>query len=326
MLTPVDIHNKEFGRSFRGYNEDEIDDFLDQVVNDYEKLYRENGQLKDDLERKEKDLTQYHQLEKNLQDTLLVAQRTAEEVTRAAKSQAEEMRANAQQACANMRAQAEMDAQKRIEEASHQVREIVAEYDRLVREKRQFITKIRSLMQVTAVLNTPAEPKTLFYRDQNVAVIYLPRDLEKNRYSADAGSIGVFYDNTNTAQTADIKAALNELIAIDNQQAAGNQSQSGISLHERNLFNPAASTSNGETQGFLFFFSSMRVWERGAAVTLACGTGSCATLTAAVLNGLTDRKAEIELDGGKLIVEWAENGRLYMTGPAEQVFAGSFEY
>ena len=147
MLTPVDIHNKEFGRSFRGYNEDEIDDFLDQVVNDYEKLYRENGQLKDDLERKEKDLTQYHQLEKNLQDTLLVAQRTAEEVTRAAKSQAEEMRANAQQACANMRAQAEMDAQKRIEEASHQVREIVAENDRLVREKRQFITKIRSLMK-----------------------------------------------------------------------------------------------------------------------------------------------------------------------------------
>ena len=70
----------------------------------------------------------------------------------------------------------------------------------------------------------------------------------------------------------------------------------------------------------------MRVWERGAAVTLACGTGSCATLTAAVLNGLTDRKAEIELDGGKLIVEWAENGRLYMTGPAEQVFTGSFEY
>ena len=68
----------------------------------------------------------------------------------------------------------------------------------------------------------------------------------------------------------------------------------------------------------------MRVWERGAAVTLACGTGSCAALTAAVLNGLAARKAEIELDGGKLIVEWAENGRLYMTGPAEKVFAGCF--
>ena len=157
MLTPVDIHNKEFGRSFRGYNEDEIDDFLDQVVNDYEKLYRENGQLKDELALKEKDLAQYHQLEKNLQDTLLVAQRTAEEVTRAAKTQAEELRANARQACDNMRAQAEMDAQKRTDEASHQVREIVAEYDRLVREKRQFITKVRSLMQSELALLTEEE-------------------------------------------------------------------------------------------------------------------------------------------------------------------------
>lgn len=66
----------------------------------------------------------------------------------------------------------------------------------------------------------------------------------------------------------------------------------------------------------------MRVWERGAAVTLACGTGSCATLTAAVLNGLTDRKAEIQLDGGQLLVEWGEDNHLYMTGPAEKVWTG----
>ena len=69
----------------------------------------------------------------------------------------------------------------------------------------------------------------------------------------------------------------------------------------------------------------MRVWERGAAVTMACGTGSCATLTAAVLNGYAERKAEIQLDGGKLQVEWAENNHLYMTGPAEQVFTGVWQ-
>jgi diaminopimelate epimerase len=69
----------------------------------------------------------------------------------------------------------------------------------------------------------------------------------------------------------------------------------------------------------------MRVWERGAAITLACGTGSCATLVAAVLNDKADKKAEIELDGGKLFVEWAANGKIYMTGPAEQVFSGNFE-
>lgn len=66
----------------------------------------------------------------------------------------------------------------------------------------------------------------------------------------------------------------------------------------------------------------MRVWERGAAITLACGTGSCATVVAGVLNGKTDRKVEVELDGGKLIVEWAENNHVFMTGPAEQVFTG----
>ena len=98
-------------------------------------------------------------------------------------------------------------------------------------------------MQVNAVINTPVEPKTLFYRDQSVAVIYLPQGLEKDRYGT-SGSIGVFYDNTNTAQTADIKVALNELLAIDNQMASGATEESGISLRERNLFNPAASTSN----------------------------------------------------------------------------------
>lgn len=66
----------------------------------------------------------------------------------------------------------------------------------------------------------------------------------------------------------------------------------------------------------------MRVWERGAAITLACGTGSCATVVAGVLNDKTDRKVEVQLDGGTLVVEWAENNHVFMTGPAELVFTG----
>ena len=69
----------------------------------------------------------------------------------------------------------------------------------------------------------------------------------------------------------------------------------------------------------------MRVWERGAAVTMACGTGACATLTACVLNDRTERKAEIELDGGKLFIEWSEkDNHIYMTGPAEEVYKGTY--
>lgn len=70
----------------------------------------------------------------------------------------------------------------------------------------------------------------------------------------------------------------------------------------------------------------MRVWERGAGITLACGTGACATLVAAVLNNLTERKATIHLLGGDLLIEWnEENNHVYMTGPAEYVFDGKIE-
>jgi len=68
----------------------------------------------------------------------------------------------------------------------------------------------------------------------------------------------------------------------------------------------------------------MRVWERGAGITLACGTGACATLVAAVLNNKTDRKAEVHLPGGNLFVEWGENEHLYISGPATEVFRGEF--
>lgn len=66
----------------------------------------------------------------------------------------------------------------------------------------------------------------------------------------------------------------------------------------------------------------MRVWERGAAVTLACGTGSCATVVAGILNDKLEREAEVELDGGKLLIHWADNNHVFMTGPAELVFSG----
>jgi len=70
----------------------------------------------------------------------------------------------------------------------------------------------------------------------------------------------------------------------------------------------------------------MRVWERGAGPTLACGTGACATLVSSVLNGLTDREATISLAGGDLRIKWDETSeRIYMTGPAAAVYTGSVE-
>lgn len=67
----------------------------------------------------------------------------------------------------------------------------------------------------------------------------------------------------------------------------------------------------------------MRVWERGSGETLACGTGACASVVAAVLNGLTDRKVKVRLLGGDLQVEWKADGNVIMTGNAVRVFDGT---
>jgi diaminopimelate epimerase len=72
-------------------------------------------------------------------------------------------------------------------------------------------------------------------------------------------------------------------------------------------------------------YVKMRVWERGAGITLACGTGACASLVAGVLTGKCDRIATVELPGGPLEIEWSISDlRMYMTGPAERVFTGKF--
>ena len=72
-------------------------------------------------------------------------------------------------------------------------------------------------------------------------------------------------------------------------------------------------------------YIKMRVWERGAGITLACGTGACASVVAGVLNGKCDRTCTVELPGGCLEIEWSEaDNRVYMTGPAEPVFTGYY--
>lgn len=72
---------------------------------------------------------------------------------------------------------------------------------------------------------------------------------------------------------------------------------------------------------------AMQVWERGAGVTLACGTGASAAVVASVLNGKTDRKVTVHLLGGDLNIEWNEkDNHVYMTGPAEEVYEGEYNY
>lgn len=70
---------------------------------------------------------------------------------------------------------------------------------------------------------------------------------------------------------------------------------------------------------------TLRVWERGAGLTRACGTGACATAIGAMKRGLVDRRVTVTLPGGPLVIEWREDNEIVMTGPATEAFRGSFD-
>jgi cell division initiation protein len=96
MLTPLDIENQRFSKSLKGYNLDEVDDFLDQLTIDYEKLYKENNELRNKAELLEKDLEHYKSVEQTLQNTLIMAQQTADDIKTNAQSRADQIIRDAQ--------------------------------------------------------------------------------------------------------------------------------------------------------------------------------------------------------------------------------------
>ena len=92
MLTPLDIENKKFSKQMmNGYSVEEVDDFLDDLTVDYEKAYKQSSELKTRVEELEKSLLHYKTIEDTLQNTLMMAQSTAEEVKEVARQQAEQI-------------------------------------------------------------------------------------------------------------------------------------------------------------------------------------------------------------------------------------------
>ena len=90
MLTPLEVENKKFSKQMmNGYSVDEVDEFLDKLTVDYEKLYKANAELKDKIEELESSISHYKTIEDTLQNTLLMAQGTAEEIKKMAHQQAD---------------------------------------------------------------------------------------------------------------------------------------------------------------------------------------------------------------------------------------------
>ena len=156
MLTPMDIHNKEFGKSIRGFDCDEVNEFLNEVVQAYEILYRENREMTDKVEQMEKRLNQYESTEETMRNTLL-AQETGENVKEAARKEADLILQNAEQ-------------QRKVilEDANRALREAEARYATIANEMAVFRAKVESILTAQLQLldgislqdTTPAEVPT----------------------------------------------------------------------------------------------------------------------------------------------------------------------
>ena len=135
MLTPLDIHNKEFKHSLRGYDEAEVDQFLDDVVQDYETIYRELKSLKERIQSYEEQITNYQSLEESLKKTLMMAQEAAER-----------LRSSALQESEVIVQEAELKATKIVDDALNRAQSIVGERDEIRKELMVFKSRFKAML------------------------------------------------------------------------------------------------------------------------------------------------------------------------------------
>ena len=135
-LTPLDIHNKEFKRSLRGYNEDEVNDFLDRIIKDYEGLIRHNKELEERLSQMEEQVKQFRAMEDSLGKSIMLAQETAEELKQNARKEAQ-----------LVVREAEKNADRIIQDALTKARTSSIELDEIKKQAMVFRARFRSLIQ-----------------------------------------------------------------------------------------------------------------------------------------------------------------------------------
>ena len=149
-LTQMDINNREFKKGLRGYNPDEVDEFLDEIVEDYEELYRENSKLKEKIATTTEQVEHYAKIEATIQNTLLLAQNAADQAKSTAEKEAELIVKTANET-----------AQKILDKAHNDVIQINDEFDRIKQECIKFRNKFRNF------INTQLETFDDLERDLN---------------------------------------------------------------------------------------------------------------------------------------------------------------
>ncbi|WP_341282196.1 DivIVA domain-containing protein [Paenibacillus sp. FSL H8-0537] len=149
-LTPLDIHNKEFGRRLRGYDEDEVNEFLDQVIKDYETIIRENKELQNQILNMQEKLNHFSNIEETLSKTIIVAQEAADEV-----------RSNAKKEAQLIIKEAEKNADRIINDSLSKSRKVSVEVEELKKQASIFRARFRTLVEAQLELLSQDDWRTL---------------------------------------------------------------------------------------------------------------------------------------------------------------------
>ncbi len=147
MITPLDIENKKFNKQMmNGYNVDEVDDFLDEIQEDYEKNYRELATAKSKIDELTTSLEHYKNIETTLQNTLVMAQKTAEEVKNVAKQKSEQIINEAQQHSEELIRLSKESSKKAVNDLDDQINSKEKELDDLKKQFDIYKAKMESLL------------------------------------------------------------------------------------------------------------------------------------------------------------------------------------
>ena len=147
MITPLDIENKKFSKQMmNGYNVDEVDEFLDEVMEDYETNYKELATLRPKIEELEGTLNHYKNIETTLQNTLVMAQTTADEVKNVARQQADQIVSEAQREAENIIRNSKESALRAVDELEQQIRMKEQQYNEAKKQFDIYKAKMEALL------------------------------------------------------------------------------------------------------------------------------------------------------------------------------------
>ena len=155
-LTPMDIKNKEFKKAIRGYTTDEVDEFMEEIVENYEEIFKENSRLKDTASRIREKVEHYEKLEDTIQNTLLLAQNAADQAKESSQKEADLIMKNANES-----------AQKVLDKAHNDVIAVNDEYEKVKEEFIKFRAKFRNF--INAQLQTFDELEKDLTKNYNVS-------------------------------------------------------------------------------------------------------------------------------------------------------------